>query len=76
MQRKKELQNVKCQAGVEFSSFGKKTTRKYHKPVIYFTNLLHSEHLVEECGQEHEVDAGERLLRVGDLARVLQRVLK
>ena len=35
------------------------------------TNLLHPEHLVEECGQEHEVDAGERLLRVGDLARVL-----
>ena len=45
-------------------------------PLANNTNLLHSEHLVEEGGQEHEVDAGERLLRVGDLARVLQRVLK
>jgi hypothetical protein len=38
--------------------------------------LFHSEHFVEQCREKHEVDAGERLLRVRDLASVLQGILK
>jgi hypothetical protein len=39
-------------------------------------DLFHGQHFVEHRRQEHEIDAGERLLRVGHLTRVLQRVLQ
>jgi hypothetical protein len=44
--------------------------------IIIVINLFESQHFVEQGGQEHQVDAGERLLCVGDLARVLQGILK
>jgi len=37
--------------------------------------LFKTQHFIEQRRQEHQIDASERLLRVGDLTGVLQRVL-